>query len=62
MDERPDEERRLEDGEPEVFGQEDRMRTELPVDEIPDKDRGYEERKGACRILATGDQTRTVPR
>ncbi len=52
VDERPDEERRFEDGKPEVFGQEDRMRTEVPVDERPDKDRWYER---------MGDQDRGGP-
>jgi hypothetical protein len=37
---RPDEDRRIEDGEPEVFAQEDRMRTGVPLDKRPDKDRG----------------------
>jgi hypothetical protein len=40
-DGRPDEERKFEDGGPEVFGQEDRGRTGVPVDKRPDKDRWY---------------------
>jgi hypothetical protein len=40
VDGRSDEERRFEDGGPEVFGQEDRRRSGVPVDEKPHKDRG----------------------
>jgi hypothetical protein len=49
---RPDKNRMFEDGEPEVFGQEDRRRPGVPVDERPDKDRWY---------MRTGNQDRGGP-